>query len=182
MINLLPPQARKAVTREYWLRVVTVWALLLAVGCIACGLLLMPSYVLLQAHLAAVTTEAGALENAGGDAFEAEARIKEANLLAEELADNSATVTLSGIIMSIDQARKSASITLNAYAVERTTEGLETVHVQGVARTREALLAFQEALEAEPLFETATVPIANLVRGTNLPFAMTITLADTTHE
>ena len=54
--------------------------------------------------------------------------------------------------------------------------------LSGVAASRDALTLFESTLEADPLFEEASVPISDLVRGSNLPFTMTIMLTPPDYE
>ena len=48
MINLIPPHARKAITREYWIRVVTVWMFLATFALMVIVALQIPTYVLIN--------------------------------------------------------------------------------------------------------------------------------------
>ena len=82
MINLLPPHARKKVTREYWFRIGTVWALLVTVAFLISTVFLLPSYVLLKAHLSAAELEAQTLTDVERDVVNTEVLIKEANFFA----------------------------------------------------------------------------------------------------
>jgi len=53
MINLIPPAARRAVTIEYWTRVVIIWLCLFLLAVIIIAVLQLPSYVLIKSQLRA---------------------------------------------------------------------------------------------------------------------------------
>lgn len=54
-----------------------------------------------------------------------------------------------------------------------------TVTVRGTATTRETLLTFVKSLEHDPRFVRVDLPVSNLATRTNIPFSLTITLANT---
>jgi uncharacterized protein involved in exopolysaccharide biosynthesis len=51
MVNLIPPGAKRSVIVEYWLRVLTVWALLGTVVAILFALTIAPVYVLVTSKI-----------------------------------------------------------------------------------------------------------------------------------
>ena len=178
MINLIPPKGRKVVVIEYWSRVVTVWAVLVCGAVLVGGILLIPSFVLLRSELSAVSTESSALKASGTNAAGIEATVKEANELAGLLAQEGiGAVMLSDVVSSID-ADVPRGVSLSSYVVKRDGTNIQAVQVSGVANSRETLTMFRDALEQDPFFERAEVPISDLVLGTDLPFTITITMAN----
>ena len=104
MINLIPPHARKQVKIEYWVRAVSVWILLAAAGLIIFAVLLVPSYVLINAQRNAY--EASYAEAAANDASykELEASVQQANDHAAKLMTQrvSYTYTYTDILDELD--------------------------------------------------------------------------------
>ena len=181
MIQGRGPQARKKVTREYWFRIGTVWALLVTVAFLISTVFLLPSYVLLKAHLSAAELEAQTLTDVERDVVNTEVLIKEANFFAGELAGGAEGEDFTIIVEALDTAL-SSDIELRTFTLVRTEDGVEEMKLSGVAASRDALTLFESTLEADPLFEEASVPISDLVRGSNLPFTMTIMLTPPDYE
>jgi len=176
MINLLPPKARKAAAREYWAHVCTVWGILLSIIALVTFLLLIPSYVLVTSQLTALET--AVQEGVGSEeSFKAaEEHIRNANLLSSQLNKRDVLVPSHEIIRALEEAA-SSEIQLNFFKIVRENTTIKNIHIQGTASSREALAQFKITLERSPLFETAVVPISDLARETNLPFAITVIIA-----
>lgn len=175
MINFLPPEAKSAVKREYIVRTMSVWALLLAVVTAVWALLLAPTYILLMQELGALGLEVVRMEDARGAQAYAAARaeLEKAQLLARELNAAPGGHTASTVLEHIQEAQTS-SITLSGFSYEYTGAVAKSVTVRGVAATRETLIQFSAALERDPLFARADVPVSDLAEGRNLPFTLTI--------
>lgn len=181
MINLVPPTARKTLKREYWGRVVAVWSVLLIGMSVVTVLLLIPLFVLLRSQTAAlsVATQTGVVQSEQGDTAKAAAIVKEANALITELAKplpmQSIEILLSAIREAVPQG-----VVLRNYKIAREEDGsIRTVSVQGSAESRDSLSAFRVALEASPFIKSATIPLSDLARESELPFSMTIVLTST---
>lgn len=57
MINLLPPEAKRVVKKEYMLRVYTIWMFLLASVILIVSVLQIPSFVLAKGQIKALAIE-----------------------------------------------------------------------------------------------------------------------------
>ncbi len=178
MINFLPPEAKTVVKREYVIRTIGVWALLLAAVALVVVLLLLPTYVLVVQQLNALATEVVQTENATSThAYEtARTALEKTQTLALQLGVVYAGPTASAVLRGVQEVQTSA-ITISGFSYERTGTAVEKVEVRGVAATREALTEFSTALERNPLFARATVPVSDLAADRDLSFTLTIALA-----
>ena len=177
MINLLPNEARRELVKEYWLRVITVWAFLGTAVLLGIAALFLPSYLLIESEKKAFE----AANTVQGDAAETiaviEAEVVASNGLARELKNRMNSNSVTAIVQVIKSAVPSG-ITIRLYKTARTDLGIESIQVSGVAASREALIAFQKALQEREEFTDAIVPIDDFVRGRDLPFEIRLTVAD----
>ena len=187
MINFLPPEATRAVKREYVIRTLSVWALLVALVALVAVVLLIPTYVLILHQLDALAMEVVVAENSASTHGYETARVALENTqtLATQLTVDHTGPTGSEVWRAIQDAQLN-SITISAFSYEQTNakspQGAslpQMVEVRGVAATREALAAFSAALERNPLFARAAVPVSDLAEDHDLPFTLNILLANT---
>lgn len=178
MINLLPDDARTHVLTEYWLRVISVWLLL----CVAAGtmvlVLLFPSYILLQLQLQARQDTYQQIEVEQENFAQAQTEIRQTNTKAALLADAADNMLFTDVLNALD-AVQAETIFVRSVAVKRVEGVVETVTVQGEATTRDALADFRNRIEATSFFDEAELPLANLARDREVPFSITVTLAQT---
>ena len=179
MINFLPPEAKTLVKHEYRIRLASVWALLLAVVAATGAGLLVPSYVLLGRQIEALLlSDAGIRDESKVEAYKASRQdLVKAQALAAQLAVPRRHPAGSDVLRQVQDAR-SRSITISNFAYTYSDAGVELLRVDGVAATREALTQFSATLERNPLFLRADVPVSSLVAERDLPFTITITLAE----
>jgi len=48
------------------------------------------------------------------------------------------------------------------------------VSIEGIAPSREILLAFRRLLENDPLFKSVDLPISNFIKGSNIRFNLNL--------
>ena len=134
-----------------------------------------PTYVLIDAQIKALEIEI-AQESEKKDALkDAE---NEVRMTKEVLAQMKATSTSASMSMVIDEIQERAltSIFFKAFYMDAPQGVLEKVQIQGVARTREELIQLKRNLESSDMFLKAEVPISDLARDADLPFAIALTL------
>lgn len=176
MINLIPPKGHTALKHEYMLRVGALYGFMLAGVFAASAILMIPTYVLVSSQLNSVRPDdhmeetQEAYKNALGN-------IQEANIVMAQLRGGMSNIEISTVIKEIVQVAPKG-VVFKTFQAARAEGLLKTVDIQGQATTRKTLAALKNALEASPLFESANVPISDLARENNLPFVVTITLAE----
>lgn len=175
MINLIPPQGHKAVKREYILRVGTTLSFLLGGVCILLTVALIPTFVLVRAqmHSSSSSTEQGNKDADALLAAENEVRITESVLAQLKSVPESTPAT--GIITEL-QKLAPVGIQFSNFSMEKTNGVYGRVQVNGTASTREVLSNFRRAIEASTVFASAELPISDLARDVNLPFALTLVI------
>lgn len=176
MINLIPPAGHRAVRKEYLVRVSATYCFLFAAVFILLTISLIPTYVLVQAQMRAFDAEAS-VEAEGGDIKIVEEDMVRTEAILTELRKTPTTPQMSAIIREIERAA-TPGISFRNFSLQYAAEGLDPILVQGTAARREELVALKQAIEAHELFESAEVPLADLAKERDVPFTITITLAE----
>ncbi len=177
MINLIPPAGYTVLKREYLLRVgASLCFLLGSVFCIL-TIALAPTYILTSAQIADYEARINNVEDEAAVFAEAERQVGEAHTMLTQLQTIGHTVHTSDILREIEHLTPAGISFKTFYMASKAQNTPQTIQVQGVAATREALIRFKNELEATPRFEKAEVPIADLARDADLPFAITVTLS-----
>ncbi|MEZ4200508.1 MAG: hypothetical protein R3B69_02870 [Candidatus Paceibacterota bacterium] len=176
MINLIPPSARKLIVREYWIRVITVWFLLITFALWIFLALQVPTYILIDSLHDALVTQFDRAQAEHTEFSELEAEVKKINTLVSHLGAHEDDVYFSELIAELDQ-RAVAGVTLTQFAMKREEGALKEIDLVGVAPTRTSLSNFRDALEAHERFSKAELPISNLAKERDITFSMKVTMA-----
>ena len=179
MINLIPPAARKSVTREYWLRVISVWLFLFGTGCLIISVFLLPTYMLV--HGQTVTLGGQVLATADTSAnFDASiATLAKASADALFLKKSASTTPFSSYLKTLESLTGSG-VSLHSVNYSHSAATADKLTIAGVASTRAELATFRDTLEATPEFVTVVLPISSLAKATDVLFSLDMTLATTT--
>ncbi len=174
MINLIPPQARKYVQAEYWIRVVTVYLILLSVSFGTIAVLLIPAYALIAFQLKVYEAQYIETEAQNASYANLENTVILANETAQQILKKAPEPSFSTITEEL-WATADASIQLGSIIMERNpkTQNIEQVQIVGQASTRESLARFRNALEAQDRFASAELPLSNLAKDKDVPFTIT---------
>lgn len=175
MINLIPPQGQRVARQEYMLRVTSTFFILFGILGLFLTVAYIPTYVLITAQMKVIDAENQ--QNAPNQeiAREAENEVLQANNIVTQL---KASPSSNSYITYIEEILKTApeGISFKTFTLGTTGGAFDIIQVQGTASTRETLSRFKTALEATDVFIKAEVPIADLVRETDLPFVIAITV------
>jgi hypothetical protein len=174
MINLIPPFAQKDVMREYWIRAVSIWLMLIATGLLVVCALTVPSYVLIDAQLAAYGEEYAQAGSKNEALNAAKEEILRANKTASLLLSGEKSMPFSDVLAKLD-ALTGSDIRITNFTLKRDEKGLGPITVQGTASTRSALTSFVESLKNSDDFKSADLPLSNLAKDRDIPFSITIT-------
>lgn len=175
MANLLPSQAKKAVLREYWIRVVTVWLFLLTTAVVLIAIMSGPVYVLItnQLRVGAGEYASAALE---ADAFETiENEIIHANTMANVLVTQKSKTSLLALVATLKETAGSA-VVVAGYELAQDKGQVTQVAIRGVAEDRASLVAFSQRLEDLPMVASADVPLSSLAKERDIPFSLRVEL------
>lgn len=180
MINLIPPIAKKNVAREYWVRTLSIWAILCALSLAVFAVLLVPTYVLLSRQLDGLALEIIQLDDENDAARHTEIvrEVRAANILATQLTSQTDVPSASTVLAEIEDAQ-TRSIMISGFVYARDAQTITNIEVRGIAETREALVAFVDALRRNPKILHAEVPVGDLAPERSLPFSLTVTFGPT---
>lgn len=175
MINLIPPEGHVIMKREYFLRVGATLLLLFSGVAVLLAVAQIPMYVLIDAQLKSLDLEASQ-ENKNEQALkDAESEVRSIKEVLTQMKSTSTPSTVSIVIDEIE-ARTPPSVLLKSFSIDASQGVIEKAQIQGTAPTREMLVQMKGLLETSDMFEKAEVPISDLARETDLPFAVTVTL------
>jgi len=181
MINLIPTHARKDVKTEYWVRVVTVWLFLLAAAAGIVGLLLFPSYMLVQSGLSIFedTYQDISQQNESYETLREEVRV--GNGVANHIGRTEVTPVFIMIINELESLANT-NVSLASYSFARTEGKVESISITGSAPSRASLAQFRDVLESHEFFDSAELPISNLAKDKDIPFNITIITSNVLHQ
>ncbi len=174
MINLLPPQGYTSLRREYMLRVGATVLFLFGGVCAILVVASIPTFVLISAQIDALEIDVVRNEYADDSFIEAGKEVDETRAIVAQLASDNGPIRASDIITEVERYA-TGGIVFKNYVISNAEPGI-AVQVQGVAPTRKSLAALKNALEESALIEEVELPIADLARDVDVPFAMTLTL------
>lgn len=172
MINLIPPIARKKVAREYWLRVSAVACFAVGTVSLIAGVLLLPTYVLIQLQIDVQKSSADTLTDTASSYDVSAAQLINASRQAQLLVERSQSAVVSSYVQTIETiAGPDIAVIDTEYTKGDVTDALS---VSGQATTRQALVSFRDQLEANPQFEAVDLPISNLIKDRDILFTITM--------
>ena len=176
MINLIPPAAKTAVKREYFIRVGAVWLLIWSVAIVIGGVTLLPTYVLINSQVQVYSATAAAASEKVASYKDIADELVQTSNQARLIVETARLEPLSGYFAAITSAAD-AGITVLSTRLSRADGGLSPLTVTGVAQDRQSLAAFRDRLLADEHIATVDLPIANLAQDKNITFTLTIVLS-----
>jgi Mg2+ and Co2+ transporter CorA len=177
MINLIPPVAKKRVVTEYWARTISLWAFLGGTALLLMATLFVPLniYVINQeTYLATILANNESVQNNHEDNV---ALLVRANQQAALLLQTKREYTTHEILPLLAELA-GEMIELEEVTINQTKDPV--LFVNGIAETRQSLVEFRDELEKYEDFLTVVLPIGNLIKDSEAPFSITITLATST--
>lgn len=177
MINLLPIQYKKALKQTYLLRLLSVALFAGAVLIVIHSVLLIPSYVFLQAQVLNQEAEkefiGKTLEASGSD--EVEMRLAALN---ENIALLETLPQAPSLVSAIEEVLEVSRVDIVLTQISFDPNDVEeNIIVRGVAGDRDALRSFAKRLEERETISSVDFPIGDLSREKDLPFTISILLA-----
>lgn len=176
MINLIPKRGHKAIKLEYIFRVSSTLGVLFAGVMLLLSVALIPTYVLVDAQIK--TFEAEKEQQAESDeAFQlADREVKLTKELLAQLKRTPENAHPSVVLEEIVSVAPN-NISFTSFYLRTENGDIESVQIRGQAPTREALASLKNEIEKSNMFDSAEVPISDLARDVDVPFAITATLS-----
>lgn len=181
MINLIPPKARKKVTREYWTRVASVWLFLIAAAGIVTVVLAVPVYFLVQNINIALSGQFDQVKEQQKKYEEAEMQIKYANALVKRVMMENEDMAFTDLLSALEQV-SGVGVELNQIVWSDVGAEGRQLGLTGIAKTRSELSQFVTDLNNHTLFDGADLPISNLAKDRDIRFSMTVKISKETTE
>ena len=173
--TLLPATERRALRREYRVRVLIVLCFMASLaGLIGIGSLF-PTFMRAsleeQSTLSVIASLKKVKDDSGMTKIEGELADDEALLAALE--KHIGTALLSSVVEDAISAR--GSLQLTSFSLNRASTSTVVVVLQGTAQTRDALLAFKSRLESRVPGTKVELPISELAKSSDIPFSLRVT-------
>jgi hypothetical protein len=175
MINLIPPQAKKSLMIEYWVRVASTWLILWSITLIVSTIILLPTYVLIGTQVSVYKTSAEEASLKVASYKDVSRSLVNASQRARILVDESGLADISEFITLIEGLQGS-EVELSQINLNRIENGFDPMIVSGTATDRQALASFRDRLLAEEKISSVDLPISNLARDKDIQFTITVNL------
>lgn len=174
MINILPYQQKKIVSRIRMLRAISTVLVGLFVLIVVCGVLLLPTLVAINDRFLIANNQISLLEKSGAvtnpvDVIALSSRVKTLQSKLAATPEKTPTEYIGAIRGHVPSGM---NITGYSFTIENDQP---TLKVAGVSPNRETLQRFVAALETLPLIARVESPVANYVKSSNNQFSITIT-------
>jgi hypothetical protein len=177
MINLIPPSAKRGITREYWLRVISVWVCIASVTLLILSVTLIPTYVFIHSQISVYADSAEAAIAEVGKHNLSSAALIQASQHAKLLRSLNDTKPFTELITDLESLQN-PNITIDRFEFMRDNTTLKPITIAGKAKTRQSLADFREALLTNPTIETVFLPISNLAQDKDISFLITVTMKE----
>jgi hypothetical protein len=175
MINLIPIHAKKSITTEYWLRVLSVWCYVWSAALAVSICVTLPAYVLINLQVRAYDSVASLAEEEVADYS---AVSKELNIASRQavLVINDSNKHLLHQYVDLLESLRGDGLVINQISLQRTKVGVEPLTISGTASNRSTLAAFRDRLLTDANITEVDLPISNLAKDKDIQFSMTITM------
>jgi len=177
MINLIPPAARRGVLVEYWIRVVSVWCILISISLFTTASLLLPAYVFVNSQVKVHQQSAEIALQKVADYDAVSVSLIQASQRARKIMDEENLFQISEYVDLFEQLQ-SDDILVSNIKIGRVKEGVSSIVVGGIANNRQTLASFRDRLLADTRIEKVDLPISNLARDKDISFTITVTLSN----
>jgi hypothetical protein len=175
MINLIPPHAKQGITREYWLRVISVWVCIASATFLILSVALIPTYVFIKSQISVYAKSAEAAIAEVDKHNLSSAALVQASQQAQLLLSLNEAKPFTELITELE-AMQNPNVSIDRFEIEQDKTGLKPITISGKAKTRQSLADFREALLEHPEIETVFLPISNLAQDKDISFLITVTM------
>lgn len=178
MPNLLTPQEKKKLHREYRLRVLATALALFFVALVFTIGELLPSYYFMSAELSIMESR---LENLkGAQEIDTEtnnpgATLQETKVVLNTLEPQVEDVPYRTTVLREVLELRPSGMQVSSLSFERTPEGEGVLAISGQANRRDTLTSFVRSVEENPRFTNVQVPVESLAQTENIPFSIRLT-------
>lgn len=177
MANVLPKSFRDGIQSEYKLRLATAGLVLLALVLLAATILLAPSFILTESRLEQKQATLNSLSEEESSTSteqnkEIIAKTNEKLSVVNKETDRLMPTDIAGLITQT----KPNGVSVRRISIQKSEdESTQTIDINGVARTRDDLLEFEDNLGKKAQVQEVNLPIDTLASRQNAEFSLTLT-------
>jgi hypothetical protein len=177
MINLIPKEEKKRMTSDFYCRLLVLFFMMMSFSVFVASVLMLPAYFFSIMKDVASNTKLEMQKNSKIPALDEQslAAIKDMNTkldLVENAEKNKFSV--SEKIINKILLDKTSDIKIVQISYQNDATSGKIVVILGTAPSRQALLAFEQALEGDSAFKNVNLPISNFVKESNLEFNLSL--------
>lgn len=169
MINLLPPIAKRKLTRNYFLRFASMIFIMTGIATLVLLSLSLPTLVMLKHQLGSILDNKDFVSNVENEHKLLEAEAEEIEVIVAHINGQKPTVSHTEIIGLVD------SLAGEGVSVDRFVfDEKDKLIISGSASTRPDLSAFRDRLAEEDIFSSVELPLSSLVNEKDALFNITM--------
>ncbi len=177
MINLIPNEEKKIMARSFYLRLVTMFFVMLGVSVFIASIALLPAYFLSSVKKSIIDTKILEQKNEPILVLDKEISAISQNLnlkldIVENSNKNKFYVSERVIGELIKNKMSDIKIVQISYGINSGISAGSSISIRGIAPSRERLLLFRMALETDDAFKQVDLPISNFIKGSNIEFSL----------
>ncbi len=177
MINLIPNEEKKKMSKDFYLRFVAILFIMLGISLLIALAAILPSYFFSSVEKKSISMELTQEDNEPISApdqntLTAISDLKNRLGLIENVEKNKDIFSKRVIDEII--FKKISGIKITRIFYQSGTPTGRSISIDGIAESREILLLFQQALEADVAFSKVDLPISNFVKGSNIKFSLNL--------
>lgn len=169
MINLLSPIAKKKLTRDYFLRFISLTFIATSAAGLVLFSLSLPTLVMLKYQLSSILDDKDFVSKIENEQKLLNEEAREINLIINHINSKTLPRSHTEVINLIDHLA-GEGVTVNRFAFGEK----EKLTINGVASTRPELSDFRDRLAAEDIFSSVELPLASLVNEKDAIFSITM--------
>ncbi|MFA6585999.1 MAG: hypothetical protein WCS86_02450 [Candidatus Paceibacterota bacterium] len=177
MINLIPNEEKKEMSRDFYLRLITVSFSMIGISFFIASILILPSYFLSSVEENAINAKLELQKNEPIPVPDQGTLITINDLKGKlGLIENiqKSKIIFSQRIINEIILKKIPSIKITNISYQNNLPTNEKINISGRAPNREVLLSFRRALENNIAFSKVDLPISNFVKGSDIRFSLSL--------
>lgn len=178
MINLIPNEEKKKTARDFYLRLITLFFIMLGLSLAVTSTAILPSYFLssiekdfINSKLESQKNESVSLADQNTSAVVGDLKNKLG--LIEKIEKNKSI--FSQKIINEILLKKMPNIKITGIFYQNNSRSGKTINISGIAPNREGLLLFRRILEDNTAFSKVNLPISNFIKGSDIKFYLSLT-------
>lgn len=177
MINLIPNEEKKQMIRDFYLRLVIVFFITLSASVIIATINMLPAYFLVSTKNNVINEKLVTQQNEPLPLLSQETVSTSKNINAKlDLISNANKNKFLVSKRVIDEilSKKLPDIRITQITYQNSLSTGALISINGIAPSRERLLNFRLALEADTNFKKVDLPISNFIKGSDIQFSLNL--------